>query len=379
LVPLREPPAGPAAPLARQIIPPGTVLWRVHSAQIGAVAFVTGAAAGMDGRFDSPEGGYPAMYVSFHQATAVAERFLPGEAFTVDGRRVLPAAKLAGMVASPVETTVELILLRLMFEQDFVALRQSDEWLVTAAEHEYPLTRLWAAWLRAQEWTAQGIVWPSAQDMPRQTAVLFGDRCPPGALRAVPNASIGLDDTAGARWLARTLQHHRIRVPVPDPADQPLVFLNYRSSDDTTVVDLLDRELTERLGRRAVFRDYRSLRLGIPYPDQLLERVRQCKVLLVLIGRYWEELNGHRWLDDENDWVRRELVAALGEDGRVCVVPVLVGARKMVRAEDLPEEIRAVANLPALTLQAHYTERDVKELVDKLFGSVPSLADRHIT
>lgn len=372
-----EPPTVLAAPLTRQSIPPGTVLWRVHAAQHGAVTFFAGGGSEPGGRFDSPDGGYPAMYVSLHQTTAVAERLLPGETFAVDGTRALPPEKLAGMVAAPVETTVELTLLRLAFERDFIALHQSDEWLVTVAERDYPLTRRWAAWLRGQLETVHGIVWQSTEDMPRQTAVLFGDRCPPDALRIVPNASVRLDDAAGARWLTETLRHYRVQVDAPDPADWPLIFLNYRSSDDTGVLELLDRELTARLGEQAVFRDSRSMRLGMSYKPQLIEKARRCKVLLVLIGRYWEEIQGHRWLDNEDDWVRREIEAALDENGKVCVVPVLVGARSMLRTGDLPESLRAVVSLPVLTLRARYTDRDVVELVDELFRAVPLLADRH--
>lgn len=377
--PATEPPARLAAPPARQLIPPGTALWRVHSTLTSATEFVAGGEAETGGRFDAPDGGYPSMYVSFHATTAVAERLVRGERFTTTGARALPAGKLARMMASPVETMTELTLLRLVSEQDFLALRQSDEWLVTAGEQDYPLTRRWAAWLRAQDETVHGIVWQSTEDIPRQTAVLFGDRCPRHALRAVPKASVELDDDAGARWLSETLRHYRIQVGASDPADRPLIFLNYRSSDDTGVVELLDRELTARLGEQAVFRDSRSMRFGTSYEAQLIEKAQRCKVLLVLIGRYWEEIQGHRWLDNEDDWVRREIVAALGENGKVCVVPVLIGARRMVRAEDLPENIRAVASLPMLTLRPRYTDRDVVQLVDELFRAVPLLADGHIS
>ncbi|MGH3784485.1 MAG: RES domain-containing protein [Pseudonocardiaceae bacterium] len=368
-------PALTATP-TQQVIPPGTVLWRIHSRQTRADEFEFSAAVrgvGTDGRFDAPDGAYPSMYVSFHRTTAVAEQLLRGQEFTSAGTRTLPVEKLAGMVASQVETTTGLTLLRLVTEPDFLALHQSDEWLVIAGEQDYPLIRRWAAWLHDQVETTHGIVWQSTEDMPRQTAVLFGDRC---SVRAVPDASVELDDDTGARWLAETLRHYRIQVSRPDPADRPLVFLNYRSSDDTAAVELLDRELIARLGERAVFRDHRSLRPGTYFPAQLIEKAQRCRVLLVLIGQHWEKIQGHRWLDDDKDWVRREIAAAL--KAQVRVMPVLVGARGMLREEDLPEDIRALASLQVLALKHRYTDRDVVALIDELFDAVPLLADAQI-
>lgn len=138
---------------------------------------------------------------------------------------------------------------------------------------------------------------------------------------------------------------------------------------------MLDRELVARLGEQAVFRDSRSLRPGTYFEDQLIEKAQRCKVLLVLIGRYWEEIEGHRWLDNEKDWVRREIAAALKE--QVVVMPVLVGARDMLRPDNLPEDIRPLASRQVLTLKHRYTDRHVVELVDDLFDAVPQLTVAH--
>jgi hypothetical protein len=189
----------------------------------------------------------------------------------------------------------------------------------------------------------------------------------------VAENSVELDDAVGARWLAETLQHYRIRVHIPDPADRPLIFLNYRSSDDTAAVELLDRELTARLGEHAVFRDHRSMGPGTYYVADLIEKAKRCRVMLVLIGPRWEQIHGHRLLDDD-DWVRREIAAALAH--RVRVIPVLVGARGMLRCGDLPEDIRRLASLQVLTLKHRYTDPDVRALVDELFAAVPLLAAR---
>lgn len=192
-----QPPVALAGRSAQQIIPPGTLFWRVHSHQICADEFIVGGKVESGGRFDALDASYPSMYVSFQQVTAVAERLLRRRRFTSAGKRTLPPSKLAGIMLSAARTTTELTLLRLVSGQDFLTLRQSNEWLVTAGECDYPRTRRWAAWLRDQLDIA-GIVWKLTEEIPNQTAAFFGDRCPPGSVQAVAGSSIELDDAEGA-------------------------------------------------------------------------------------------------------------------------------------------------------------------------------------
>ncbi|MGH3915631.1 MAG: hypothetical protein ACRDTC_19825 [Pseudonocardiaceae bacterium] len=80
-------------------------------------------------------------------------------------------------------------------------------------------------------------------------------------------------------------------------------------------------------------------------------------------------------LDNENDWVRREIVAALSQ--WVLVVPVLVEARAMLGSADLPGDIRRLASLQVLTLKHGHKDRHGAELVDELFAAVSLLATAH--
>ncbi|MFL6119443.1 toll/interleukin-1 receptor domain-containing protein [Actinophytocola sp.] len=149
----------------------------------------------------------------------------------------------------------------------------------------------------------------------------------------------------------------------------PVVFINYRSADEKPAADI-EAEITRRLGRGSVFRDV-WMPAGIEFPDELLTRASTCRVMLSIIGEKWDDAHGLRLLNNHADWVRREIATALAN--RAHVVPVLVGARTRLSAKNLPEDIRAIANLQAQHVRRTYDEHDVRRLVADLLRDVPAL------
>ncbi|HEX5403893.1 MAG TPA: TIR domain-containing protein [Pseudonocardiaceae bacterium] len=324
---------------ARLAVSPGTLLWRVHD-HAERADDLTGP-----------------VYVSELGVTGLAERLLSGPR---------PARQVADMVLSPVRTTVELVVLRLLNRQD----------VVSAGLPELDLAELpgsWPPWLHDRMPDVAGVVWPARHDLPNPTMVLFGDRCPAGALQVESDSGIRLDTRAGVNHVNRELARHGVAIPLPD---RTLVFINYRSGDDRLVVDLLDKELCARFGRSAVFRDDRSLGAGVLFGAELIRKVRACAVLITVVGPRWEESydhTGQRLLDRENDWVRREIEEAMGHG--VHVVPVLVGARAQPGVNTLPDTISTLFDHQFLHLPRGYTPEHVRQLVDRLISEVPELDD----
>lgn len=151
---------------------------------------------------------------------------------------------------------------------------------------------------------------------------------------------------------------------------EPLVFINYRSSDDRAATDL-EGELNRRLGAGAVFRDVR-IPAGTEFPRELTDRAGNCAVMLSVIGEKWDDDHGLRLLHNRSDWVRLEIATALAH--RVQVIPVLVGARGRLVASDLPEDIRALAYLQGPHLRRVYTSAELRGLVEELLRDLPVLA-----
>jgi tetratricopeptide (TPR) repeat protein len=97
--------------------------------------------------------------------------------------------------------------------------------------------------------------------------------------------------------------------------------------------------------------DIDSIDLGEDFGEKINKVVGECDVLLALIGRHWltvTDSEGRRRLEDPADWVRVEIQAAL--DHNVRVIPVLVQGVSMPSAEDLPEQIAALARFNALAI-----------------------------
>ncbi|MDS0133224.1 MULTISPECIES: RES domain-containing protein [unclassified Amycolatopsis] len=370
-MPPRQPPAELPGEPKRRHIAAGTVLWRVHPDHVGAaVADPPMRSVFGGGRFDAvaPEV-RGQMYVSASDATAVLERFLPGLVFGADGRRLLLRRAIEGKRLSALEVTRDLTLLQLVSSEDLAAIGQ-DQWLLT--ETQYGATREWAQWLREKAPWADGIVWQSTVDMPGETMVLFERDTP--AVAVVDRRSCELGGTERAEWLEGVLDAHGVRT---DPLSRPRVkaFINYRKGECSEAALLLHNELSRRLGEGRVFRDNRSIRPGQVFPGELLDKVRTCRVLFVLISLGWEEHRGGngRALDDPHDWVRREIEEATTAGAEI--VPVLVGARRRLRKPNLPPALGHLAERQSPHLPHGFREVEVKCLVDRMFEQLPGLED----
>lgn len=121
------------------------------------------------------------------------------------------------------------------------------------------------------------------------------------------------------------------------------VFINYRTGDGEVAAALLNQYLSPRLGKENVFWASRSIQPGTPYDRALLKNVWRSDFLLAVIGRNWLDAgNEHgRALDDEADWVRREIVEAFEHD--VDVIPVFLDEAAPPRQEQLPAPLAKLA------------------------------------
>ena len=154
------------------------------------------------------------------------------------------------------------------------------------------------------------------------------------------------------------------------------IFINFRSDDTAGVAALLDRELSRRFGPDSFFFAARSIEPGRRFSEALLTAVRQSRALLALIGPYW--LSGRsadgRDLNNERDWVRREIVEALSSQVRV--IPVLVGKTPSLRTDDLPGELSILAKFQHRRLDLNDSEPGLTRIGDDLARLLPHLSDR---
>ena len=215
---VRTPPALPCDTLAYTELPAGTTLWRVHRTHRSAAEFCPVPSDDLfgGGRFDSTSKDlYPFMYAAFTPETALCETLLHGLRFRGRTRQLL-RREVKGRSLSNLTTTTGLTLLSLATSTDLARICQPDDWLLRADGHEYAQTRAWARWLREHASSVHGLIWQSRHNLPERSLILFGDRCPAGAL--VPDVSerpVKLDDAPGAAYLNRRLSPYAVTVSPP--------------------------------------------------------------------------------------------------------------------------------------------------------------------
>ena len=158
------------------------------------------------------------------------------------------------------------------------------------------------------------------------------------------------------------------------------IFLSYRREDAMPYARLLQYLLSERIPDARVFMDLDSIEAGLDFAEVIREAVESCTVLVALIGQQWATLadeEGHRRLDDPDDFVRFEVQTALERDVRV--VPVLVDGAKPLRREQLPAELHKLARLNAFELSSGRYQYDADRLVDliqRVLAAVPGTVHR---
>lgn len=150
------------------------------------------------------------------------------------------------------------------------------------------------------------------------------------------------------------------------------VFVSYRTGDGDWAATLIARELATRFGRHNVFLASKSIRLGEDFAERIEARLRECDVLLVVVGARWRTIRnpaGQPRIDDENDWVNREIVAAMEHGLRL--IPVLLDGVSRLDESELPAIIARLARSQYLRLHHRNDDRDIARLLDELAELVP--------
>ena len=158
----------------------------------------------------------------------------------------------------------------------------------------------------------------------------------------------------------------------------PKIFINFRNGDGEWAAEALRVVLEQRFGKDCVFLSHESIPIGAQWPDALLENARTCDVFLALIGQKWLTItgaDGRPRIFAENDWVRREIAAALG--AARTVTPILLGdTPRLDPAADLPDDIRDLACRQGPRLDIRQFDDNYAGLERKLMEIEPGLRPR---
>lgn len=144
------------------------------------------------------------------------------------------------------------------------------------------------------------------------------------------------------------------------------VFISYRREDAAGYARAIYEELTERFAADRIFMDVDAIEPGLPFDQVIRDAVGQCEALLVLIGARWlaPQPDGKTRLEDERDFVRLEIAAALARNIRV--IPVLLDGTPMPKEAELPEALRGLVWRNAIEVSNTRFTSDVDRLAQVL-------------
>jgi hypothetical protein len=158
------------------------------------------------------------------------------------------------------------------------------------------------------------------------------------------------------------------------------IFISYRRGDAEGQAGRLFSDLVVHFGKDSVFMDVEDIEPGRDFRKVIDQHVSSCGVLLSLVGKGWlnaTDNDGHKRLDDPNDFVRLETASALRRD--IPVVPVLVQGASMPKEGSLPDDLKEFAFRNAVELTHARWESDVQILLKALSRHVDAGETREAT
>ena len=161
------------------------------------------------------------------------------------------------------------------------------------------------------------------------------------------------------------------------------LFINYRREDTAPYAGRLYDRLISHFDEEQVFIDIDQIEPGEDFVEVINRKVSACDIAIVAIGPHWlsaTDASGKRRLDDEEDFVRMEIVAALQRNIRV--IPVLVGGARMPGRHDLPEALAPLSRRNAIDLSETRFHADVNRLfeaIEKSFAAAEKNAELSAT
>jgi len=124
------------------------------------------------------------------------------------------------------------------------------------------------------------------------------------------------------------------------PTNALKLFVNYRRADEAQFVETLWTHFIYRYQRDNVFMDFDTLPPFADFANFIRQTVRECDVVVAIIGPRWLDLLKEKEKHGEPDYVRIELEEAL-KHGKV-IAPILIQGAHVPPTADIPVELRPI-------------------------------------
>jgi len=149
------------------------------------------------------------------------------------------------------------------------------------------------------------------------------------------------------------------------------IFISYRIADSLTQAGRLHQSLEAALGQGTVFYDKSDLKPGMNWSNEVEEKLLSVEagVVLALIANSTKWLGvdelGNRRMDNQGDWIRRELEVALA-DPKKLVIPILLNDADLPPDRSLPDSIKPLVKRQHLRIKESNWDQDMHLLLNTL-------------
>ena len=153
----------------------------------------------------------------------------------------------------------------------------------------------------------------------------------------------------------------------------PTIILSYRRDDTGPIAGRIFDRLVGHYGSDQVFMDIDSIPFGLDFREHIKDTLKRCDVLLAIVGKNWAAADetGALRINEENDWVRIEVEAALAKN--IPVIPVLIDNASLPAPASLPDGLRNLAFRQAAPVDSG---RDFNPHMARLIKAMDQLLDR---
>ncbi len=145
------------------------------------------------------------------------------------------------------------------------------------------------------------------------------------------------------------------------------IFISYRHDDVEDLATALHNRLEGRFGDDRVFFDTEDIAFGANFREHIEATLDAAGVVLAVVGPNWLNItdeDGRLRLEKSDDWVRTELLAAA--ERQIPVIPVFMGGTTGLKADDLPQELRFLAEQHGKVIKSDRMNLDIDHLADNL-------------
>ncbi len=147
----------------------------------------------------------------------------------------------------------------------------------------------------------------------------------------------------------------------------PSIFLCYRRKDRPAHALSIAQFLRTELGEKRLFMDIEEIDAGQHFKSVIREKLRKCRVMIVVIGPDWlapGNGTGRPRLFDEDDWVSAEIEEGIRQ--KIVIIPVLVHDARLPEPHELPEKIRGVLDRQSKPISISRFRSDMQGLVQEI-------------